>query len=61
LQIFILGITFLVLQFSSGCFYAFLGGRIKRIIDKPGYQQLINRLSALVLLAVTAFLIAKLF
>lgn len=58
-QIGILGITFLALQFSSGCFYAFLGGRIKNIIQHPEYQILINRLSALVLLMVAVFLMMR--
>jgi threonine/homoserine/homoserine lactone efflux protein len=59
-QIGILGATFLVLQFSSGCFYALLGSRIKNIIHRPGCQLLINKLSALVLLIVAIFLIVRL-
>lgn len=59
-QIAILGITFLGLQFSSGCFYALLGYRIKNVILRPENQLLINKLSAFVLLVVAAFLIARL-
>jgi homoserine/homoserine lactone efflux protein len=58
-QILILGITFLALQFSSGCFYALLGARIKGVIQHPGYQVLINRLSAVVLLIVAVFLMLR--
>jgi homoserine/homoserine lactone efflux protein len=58
-QIFILGLTFLALQFSSGCFYAFLGGRINAVIRNPEYQMLINKLSALILLAVAVLLIMR--
>lgn len=59
-QIFILGITFLALQFSSGCFYAFLGAHINKIVQRPKYQILINKISALVLLLVAIFLMMRL-
>lgn len=58
-QIGILGITFLVLQFSSGCFYALLGSKIKNVIQRPNCQLLINKISALVLLIVAIFLMVK--
>lgn len=59
-QIFVLGATFLILQFSSGCFYAFLGRRIKNIIQHPKYQIFINKISAMVLLVVAVFLLIRL-
>jgi threonine/homoserine/homoserine lactone efflux protein len=58
-QIGILGATFLALQFSSGCFYALLGSRIKNIIQRPGSQSLINKISATVLFIVALFLIVR--
>src|SRR3990167_5829714 len=60
LQIAIFGITFLVLQFSSGCVYAYFGRRIKDLVEKPFYQQLINKISAFILVIVAAFLLVKL-
>ncbi len=59
-QIVILGITFLVLQFSSGCFYAFFGKRVRILLEKPEHQSLMNRVSAAVLALVAGFLILKL-
>lgn len=59
-QIAIFGATFLVLQFSSGCVYAYFGRRIKDLVDKPSYQRLINKLSAFVLIIVAMFLFVKL-
>jgi len=60
LQIAILGATFLVLQFSSGCFYAFLGNRISKVIQNTHNQSIINKVSALVLIIVAGFLIERL-
>ena len=60
LQVFILGITFLVLQFSSGCVYAYFGKRIKNLVEKPGHQNVINKISALVLIFVAGFLLVRL-
>ncbi len=58
-QMALLGATFLVLQFSSGCVYAYFGRRIKDKIEKPGSQHWINKFSAMVLLIVAGFLIVK--
>lgn len=58
-QIAILGSTFLALQFSSGCFYAYFGQAIKKYLDKPKHNRLINQISAIVLLLVAAFLMTK--
>ncbi|MEO8400317.1 MAG: LysE family translocator [Gammaproteobacteria bacterium] len=60
LQIAILGITFLFLQFSSGWVYAFFGRRIKYLVEKPFYLNLINKISATVLVVVAGFLLVKL-
>ncbi len=60
LQIIICGLTFLVLQFSSGCVYAYFGKRIKIWMDKPFYQNLINKVQASVLAMVGLFLIMRL-
>lgn len=59
MQILILGITFLILQFSSGCIYAYFGKRIKTLMEKPEYQGLINKIAALALLMVAGFLLAR--
>lgn len=59
LQIAIYGMTFLILQFSSGCVYAYFGRRIKDLVDKPFYQNLINKISATILIIVALFLIVK--
>lgn len=32
----ILGLTFLVLQFASGCLYGYFGQRIKPVLENPG-------------------------
>jgi homoserine/homoserine lactone efflux protein len=60
LQIIIFGATFLVLQFSSGWAYAYFGQRIKYLMEKPHYQNLLNRISAVVLIIVAGFLLVKL-
>lgn len=59
LQIAILGLTFLVLQFSSSCVYAYFGQRIKNLVEKPFYQHLINKISAIVLVFVAGFLLVR--
>lgn len=56
----IFGITFLILQFSSGWVYAYFGRRIKDLVEKPLYQNLMNKISALVLVIVAVFLLVKL-
>lgn len=59
-QIAIFGVTFLILQFSSGCAYAYFGRRIKNLLEKPLYQSLMNKISASVLVMVALFLLVKL-
>src|SRR3990167_7852404 len=46
LQTVVFGVTFLALQFSSGCVYAYFGRRIKDLVEKPSYQILMNKVSA---------------
>lgn len=60
LQIIFLGVTFLILQFSSGLFYAYFGSRVKDALVKPSNQTRMNRVSAAVLLMVAGLLIYKL-
>lgn len=60
LQIIIFGATFLILQLSNGWVYAYFGQRIKYLVEKPHYQNLLNRISAVVLIIVAGFLLVKL-
>ena len=60
LQIIILGLTFLILQFSSGCVYLFFGGRMSNAIENPAYQRWINKISSLVLVIIAGYLLYKL-
>ena len=60
LQTVVFGVTFLALQFSSGCVYAYFGRRIKGLVGKPSYQNLMNKVSAVVLIVVAGFLLVKL-
>lgn len=60
LQISILGATFLILQLSSGCFYAFFGRRIKAWVEKPDHQTLINRFCSFILVIIAILLMTKL-
>jgi len=61
LQIIIYGLTFLILQFSSGWVYAYFGRRIKILVTKPSYQSLIHKMSAIVLILVAGFLLVRLY
>jgi homoserine/homoserine lactone efflux protein len=60
LQTMIFGVTFLILQFSSGCVYAYFGSRIKHLMETPSYQNRINKISSAVLVLVATFLLLKL-
>ncbi|OAI49444.1 hypothetical protein AYO45_02450 [Gammaproteobacteria bacterium SCGC AG-212-F23] len=60
LQIIILGVTFLALQFSSGCVYAYFGQRINKMVENPCYQNRMNKISAIALIIVAGFLLIKL-
>lgn len=56
IDISILGITFLILQFASGCSYCYFGQRIKPLLDQPSRQSLLHKTSAVLLLAVAVML-----
>ncbi len=52
----ILGLTFLVLQFASGCLYGYLGQRIKPVLEAPRRRVWLQRVTALLLLGVVGML-----
>ena len=58
LDIAVLGLAFLLLQFASGCLYCFFGHRIERVLQSPARQVLLQRATALMLLGV-ALLLAR--
>lgn len=53
----ILGLTFLLLQFASGCSYCYFGQRIKHVLDQPRRQRLMQRITAVLLLGVAGMLV----
>ena len=52
----ILGMTFLVLQFASGCLYCYFGQRIKHVLENPRRRVLLQRVTAVLLLGVALML-----
>ncbi|MBD9461262.1 LysE family translocator [Pseudomonas sp. PDM05] len=52
----ILGLTFLLLQFASGCLYCYFGQRIKHVLENPKRRVLLQRVTAVVLLGVALML-----
>lgn len=52
----ILGLTFLVLQFASGCLYCYFGQRIKHVLENPARRVLLQRVTAVLLLGVALML-----
>ena len=52
----ILGATFLVLQFASGCLYCYFGQRIKHVLENPQRRVLLQRITAVLLLGVALML-----
>ena len=54
----ILGLTFLILQFASGCLYCYFGQRIKHVLESPRKRVLLQKVTAVLLLAV-AMLLAR--
>ena len=48
----ILGATFLMLQFASGCLYCYFGQRIKHVLENPKRRVLLQRVTAVLLLGV---------
>lgn len=56
MDIVILGLTFLVLQFASGCLYGYFGQRIKHVLENPRRRVLWQRITAVLLLGVAVML-----
>ena len=56
LDIAILGLTFLLLQFASGCLYCYFGQRIKHLLENPTWRVLLQRVTAVLLLGVALML-----
>lgn len=52
----ILGLTFLVLQFISGCLYCYFGQRIKHLLENPQRQKVLQRATAVLLVGVALML-----
>lgn len=52
----ILGLTFLLLQFASGCLYCYFGQRIKHLLENPKRRVLLQRATAVLLLGVALML-----
>ncbi|MGY2316949.1 LysE family translocator [Pseudomonas sp. SDO5522_S412] len=52
----ILGLTFLLLQFASGCLYCYFGQRIKHVMENPKRRVLLQRATAVLLLGVALML-----
>ncbi|BDB19985.1 threonine transporter RhtB [Pseudomonas sp. CYM-20-01] len=52
----ILGLTFLLLQFASGCLYCYFGQRIKHVLENPRRRVLLQRITAVLLLCVALML-----
>ncbi len=52
----ILGMTFLVLQFASGCLYCYFGQRIKHVLENPKRRVVLQRVTAVLLLGVALML-----
>lgn len=52
----ILGLTFLLLQFVSGCLYCYFGQRIKQVLQNPQRRVLLQRITAVMLLGVALML-----
>jgi homoserine/homoserine lactone efflux protein len=52
----ILGLTFLLLQFASGCLYCYFGQRIKHVLENRKRRVLLQRATAVLLLGVALML-----
>ena len=52
----ILGLTFLTLQFTSGCLYCYFGQRIKHVLENPKRRVMLQRVTAVLLLGVALML-----
>jgi homoserine/homoserine lactone efflux protein len=49
-------LTFLLLQFASGCLYCYFGQRIKHVLENPKRQMLLQKVTAVLLLGVALML-----
>lgn len=56
LDLAVLGLAFLLLQFASGCLYCYFGQRIRRVLQSPSRQVLLQRATACMLLGVAVML-----
>lgn len=56
LDLVLLGLAFLLLQFTSGCLYCYFGQRIRRVLQSPNRQLLLQRACAIMLLGVALML-----
>ncbi|WP_411380379.1 LysE family translocator [Pseudomonas sp. MPB26] len=56
LDIAILGLTFLLLQFASGCLYGYFGQRIQHVLENPKRRVALQRITAVLLLCVALML-----
>lgn len=56
LDLAVLGLAFLLLQFASGCLYCYFGQRIRRVLQSPARQVLLQRATAIMLLGVALML-----
>jgi homoserine/homoserine lactone efflux protein len=52
----VLGLTFLLLQFASGCLYCYFGQRIRHVLENPRRRVWLQRCTAVLLLGVALML-----
>ncbi|NER60713.1 LysE family translocator [Pseudomonas sp. MAFF212428] len=52
----VLGLTFLLLQFTSGCLYCYFGQRIRHVLQQPARRRLLQRATAVLLVGVALML-----
>ena len=52
----VLGLTFLLLQFASGCLYCYFGQRIRHVLQQPARRRLLQRATAVLLTGVALML-----
>lgn len=52
----VLGLTFLLLQFASGCLYYYFGQRIRHVLQQPARRRLLQRATAVLLTGVALML-----
>lgn len=52
----VLGLTFLLLQFASGCLYCYFGQRIRHVLQQQARRRLLQRATAVLLVGVALML-----